>query len=289
MKTVLRRIHLALRVLTVLAILTPAAAEQISATITGIKREFTRVEVLFTVSGNPARAYIEASPDVKSGYRVEPTALITNTAPSVFRARIPVVKTNRFLRVRLVAEVATNSVVVPLEAEQSFGDGSVNPEGVFQQVYPAKEFSVIGDLIEITGMAFRINEGGDSLDRLVSGDLELGVFRGSMLDVPRRESVPMYNSVFVSKERNIHVSTSSNDTPATFHLQFTFNTPYIYDLRMGQLVLLASIGAVGKNVDGVNVDSSGGWIFRESNLPPPTAGPGLIVTKFTYVPIQTSQ
>ena len=184
----------------------------------------------------------------------------------------------------------TSILTVPREAANSFGDvggGFLYTYSRVQQVYASSEFDDSrSDLISITGVAFRPDNlsTAPSLDIFVPDlTLRMGVLHGSISDIPPRDFA-ITDSVMVFNGQNLQFTAPAG---LGFGVKITFNTPFLYDRREGQLTL--DVFQSGSQIRRGGFDAQriaeGRGLYSWLAGPDVTQGHYLFVTQFSYVSV----
>lgn len=191
----------------------------------------------------------------------------------------------------------TNTLVIPREGKTAFGNVYGDPFFLnfnVQQVYASTEFSdAPADVLTITEIAFRAEETQQAIestiDRLL---LRMNVFPGSMEEVVEGKSglIPPLARVFDAEGVRLVARPGSLEA---FDLRFKLDPPFVYDRRLGQLVLLFSpagsdISGRAGSVDGHLMGEDGSPSFQRGALivpqriGEPFVSGVVLVTQFTY-------
>jgi hypothetical protein len=192
------------------------------------------------------------------------------------------------------AHAQTNTLIVPQEAENGFGSLSFAPFAYspFQQVYSATEFEhAQAPLIEITGIAFRLNETGPSLDVIVPRvELYLNIFRGPMsaLDRTSMGANLGLDPIMVFGQPNVRLRAEAGQGAGAFDVYIPFERSFLYDRRAGQLVLFGRFDSgTGTHQDFDLIDASfdRGLLIFPQPLTEPLSRPSILATQFSYLPV----
>jgi hypothetical protein len=188
----------------------------------------------------------------------------------------------------------TNTLIVPPEASNQAGNSFANaltgPDG--QQVYSAGEFSAAeSDILLFTGVSFRVNDNGGTLNAVLPRvTLRMATFPGSMAEARRDPFANLAGSITVYDEGDVHLqaAAAAPGTISPFDVKFTFEQPFTYDRRLGQLVLHihnsnpTMFPAEVNSMDAIGADFDRGIYFHltsQDNV----AIPQFICSQFSYV------
>lgn len=191
-----------------------------------------------------------------------------------------------FFAPTITAQIQTNSLVVPETAAHQFGDRGADPFFFAEppdvtQLYLPSLFTASAEGLSITEVAFRKNETPGSLDVVVPRI----TLQMSILPTAANGNLSQtINTAIVFDEENVHLRAAAGQGPGAFDLRFQLNLPYVYDPRLGSLVLkfMSSFNPEGR-VASMDAQSSGqaayyytepGGARRVDSL--------LLVTQFSY-------
>lgn len=267
------------------------SAHEFSASIETVERATNGIYINFTVKGEPDFIDIEGSPTLTGIYREEQDVAMVSTSLGRMRALIPipVSKEDRFFRIRLMSAGITNTLMLPIDAQEGFGQSFI-PTHItpLQQVYAASEFyNAPTDIIDIKGIALRLNAPDAILDTVVKRlTIHLGVYRGAMEALPPRGFVvPEFVSTVLDAENVRLVRTPGNPRPDAFDIRIEFQKPYRYNWQDGQLVIhieKISTASGGFNLDAVYPAEGRGLVYLSDFPNAPSAGNSMLVTTFLY-------
>ena len=168
-------------------------------------------------------------------------------------------------------EGQTNAIIIPAEAEEMFGDSFADPfffSSYVEQIYGQSEFAdAPGDVLNITSIAFRVDE---SSRRALDAEkpeimLWMNIFRGAMEEVVEKKTGVQNPVSVVFREQNVHLLGRTGLVEA-FDVSFALETPFVYDRRLGQLVVtILSNGqytGTGTSMDAHGIYGNGGISFE---------------------------
>ncbi len=214
---------------------------------------------------------------------------------------------NRFLSALVMAvsalvihsQAATNVVYVPQELENAHGNTWTYGFAYHEFIYDPSFFGGLASRkILLTSAAFRLEE-EDSAFQAIWPQMKISanVFPGSMEDVIRRRTA-VTNPVVVFSASDLPLGAGQPNS-YQFSFEFPFQTPFVYDPRLGKLVLRVigpspvlfdldaqSVPLVSEEIDGKFVVVPQGAavvIYGSSDVR------GVVVaTKFSYVASEAS-
>jgi hypothetical protein len=205
------------------------------------------------------------------------------------------------LAFEFAARGQTNTIIIPKEVENRFGNLWESAFAVgrdyMEQIYAASEFNEIAAVpILIIELAFRVdNLQTEKVVTWPSIKLDMDVFPGSMAEiVDRKSGVEDYpnSTTTVFEQSNFSFAAKAGDG-SSFELRFPLQTPFLYDPRLGQLVLSihaidASLGLdaalIYKTPDDPNSGSTfdrGAYIYWEL-FGPRQVNPLIAATRITF-------
>jgi hypothetical protein len=180
----------------------------------------------------------------------------------------------------------TNTIVLPREAEVAFGNAKDDPLflGYFEQIYASSEFSDLPiDTILITRIAFRIDETEQRLTNFGGGVvLRMNTFHGSLEDIVQRKTGRQEPEVTVFEENEFVIPGQPGEL--AFDIRLHLKKPFLYDRRLGHLVLtIDSTGGRGI-VDAWAVSADRGfYIYLHSFLEGYKFESHMLSTEFSYI------
>jgi hypothetical protein len=179
----------------------------------------------------------------------------------------------------------TNTVIVPPELAEAFGPqhgGVLLPTDQFQQIYPQAHFaSAPTDVLEITGLAFRLDESETNVSTVTisNASLTMGTTADPGLDFFANLPTP----VRVYSDGPLAFNVQKNRTPSNFDVASVFQQSFIYNRRRGALVLQGRFsGMPGYVTDG---GVGGGYLLYYAPMHETQVIPTETVTLFTYRPV----
>lgn len=267
-------------------------AHEFSAKIESVERATNGIHINFTVTGDPDFIDIEGSPTLTGIYREEQDVEMDESSPGHMRALIPVSTEDRFFRVRLMPANITNTLTLPVEAQNVFGDAWIPgfDRTPFQQIYAGSEFSdAPADVVEIHGLAWRLDEAASSLNTTVSRlVIKMGILTGDISKLPSRGFQLWDQGSTVFDEENVNLRATAGLPAGTFDIQIQFDQTYRYDRRAGNLVLFVedTLESDGRNIDSTRVSVERGRLYRDDFPNSPYGTSSMIVTKFFFSSIE---
>jgi hypothetical protein len=181
--------------------------------------------------------------------------------------------------------------------------GSAYTLGPFQglntyliQVYDASQFSEIAQGAYLTGVSFRAQEGGSPFDATYSHfEVQMATFARPINKIDTAFSPGFYPDTTITFSRdNVHLSGSAStkpDVPAPFGLHITFDKPFLYNPKNGNLLMYLHANEL---LSGTQIE-----VDTEGSLLPPVAyfaagivnGPSFgrvdvaLISKFDYTAV----
>jgi hypothetical protein len=272
-----------------IGVLAAVADEPMSARIDSIQKTSNGVYITFTVSGAPDFINVEGSSTLTGIYREEQNVEILPAGAEILNALVPVSTDDRFFRIRLMSRALTNTLILPIQARQSFGnDGLPNHLTPIQQIYAAPEFSdAPADVIDIHGVRLRLDAPMAILNVSVKRlTIRMGLYRGMMSELPPQGFIIPDSSIAVFDRENVQLTRVSGEPPAkAFDVEVPFNGPYRYNRGLGHLVMQVeqiSTDAGGFTLDAVYPVQGEGLIYVSDSPSAHRAVNAMLVSKFLY-------
>lgn len=157
-----------------------------------------------------------------------------------FYLRLPVLAFAFWASLRTGMATETNAFYVPTSIENSFGQGGLAVFYENQQVYPSALFAPLSSQpITITGIAFRHQEAGSSLEIVVPKlQIWLSTFSKSWDQLQRNANRNWgADRILVFDGTDVRLSLAPPTVPSEFGYQFSFERPFPYNPGAGHLVL----------------------------------------------------
>lgn len=166
-----------------------------------------------------------------------------------------------FLLLVLIAQPLSGSgatVIIPQSASAKFGDTYADPFFFAElpsvvQVYGSREFSGLSsDIIQITGMSFRLDPGDGASLSVVIPQLTIFIasYSGSLSTITRFGLADLQYTVAV--DRSVQLKAKPT-TPDNFSIALPLDRPFVYDRRAGNLVIdfraSGTITGFGQSID----------------------------------------
>jgi hypothetical protein len=185
----------------------------------------------------------------------------------------------------------TNTLVVPKEAVEGFGDSFANlfpTANPVQQVYSAGEFAdAVADTIWITGIALRFNDPEAAMDATVPKvTLTMGVFEGSMDELTADMDQSLRNGKVVLDRRNFRLTADRPRGPRDFNVKLPVDIPFLYNRNHGHLVVrfeMREPSTGGQSCDAHRVSPDRGLYLIRFSDGMPAGAYELVATEFSYI------
>ncbi len=201
-----------------------------------------------------------------------------------------------FLFLFTIAKAASGSaatLVVPPGASEKFGDTYADPfffaaPPAVVQVYGSSEFaSASSDVITITAMSFRLDPAdAGSLNVLVPRLVVfMASYSGPLSAITRFGLADLQYRVVMDKSVQFKAAPT---TPNNFAITLSLDTPYIYDRRLGHLVVdfRPSGSPTGYSFQAIDAQTSQDSVLVRNESPGHTVlEEKAIVTKFSYTEV----
>jgi hypothetical protein len=183
----------------------------------------------------------------------------------------------------------TSVIVLPKEIETTYGNAWTYQFADGEHIYAASEFDLApSDVIIITGLAFRVDEAyTNSRAAIWRIGLEMNVFPGSMKEIIERKTgvtnpiVDVFTGAVTQLPRN--------GPSLDYDLVMSFDRPFVYDRRIGPLVVQTRTYSVDNHpftdIDAQSVPAERGvHIYTEGGFDPRRiVRPAMATTQFFFV------